>query len=109
MSVFSSLLNQEFTTTRPSRVSDGQGGWTVSYTTVGVVRGRLRPASAEERSVAAQEQRRISHVLYVAAGEDIARGDLVTGDSVTVEVLGVREPSRAGQHLELDCQETQIE
>jgi hypothetical protein len=46
-------------------------------------------------------------VLYVVWGTDIARGDLADGGGVTVEVLGVREPSLAGHHLQVDCRERQ--
>jgi hypothetical protein len=45
--------------------------------------------------------------LYVIAGTDIQREDTVEGDEVTVMVLGVREPSRADHHLEIDCLEIQ--
>lgn len=102
-----SLFNNGFTITRMDRVSDGQGGWGQVPVTVGTVNGRMRPASASEREVAAQEQRQISHVLYVIAGTDIARGDLVTGAGLTVLVQGVREPSLAEHHLEVDCLEIQ--
>jgi SPP1 family predicted phage head-tail adaptor len=104
---FESLLNNEFSVARMARTSDGQGGWIEAPEVLGTVRGRMRPATGREREVAAQEQREISHVLYVLAGEDIARGDLVTGGGVTVEVQGIREPSLAGHHLEIDCQEIQ--
>ena len=109
MNVFESLLNQEYTISRRSRLSDGQGGWAVTYEALGAVEGRLRPASSQERDVAAQEERRISHVLYVVAGTDIVRGDQVEGDGITVDVVAVREPSRADHHLEVDCWEGQAE
>jgi len=109
MSHIETLFNHEFAQNRPERTSDGQGGWIVSMSNVGTIRGRLRPASSEERSVAAQEQRRLSHVFYCAAGEDICRGDCLSADGITVEVLAVREPSRAGHHLECECYETQRE
>lgn len=108
MSHIESLFNNEFAITRLARVSDGQGGWTQVPATVATVVGRVRPASATERAVAAQEQRQISHVLYLLPA-DIARGDLVTGAGLTALVQGVREPSRAGRHLEVDCLETQRE
>ena len=110
MSVFESLLNHTFTILRRERTSDGQGGWAITYTLLGSAEGRMRPASSTEREVAAAEQRQISHVLYVAAGgTDIARGDLVTGGGITVDIQGVREPSQAGHHLEIDCLEVQRE
>ena len=109
MSVFESLLNQEYTINRRSRVSDGAGGWAIAYEELGTVDGRMRPASGDEREVAAQEERRISHVLYVVADTDIVRGDQVEGDGITVDVVGIREPSRADHHLEVDCWERQLE
>ena len=81
----------------------------MAYEPLGTVQGRLRPASSQEREVAALEERRISHVLYVVAGTDIARGDQVEGDGVIVDVVAVREPSRADHHLECDCFERQAE
>jgi SPP1 family predicted phage head-tail adaptor len=71
--------------------------------------GRIRPATSAEREVAQMEQRTITHVLYVVHGTDIARGDHVECGDLTVEVLGVREPSKAGHHLEIDCVEVQHE
>jgi len=109
MSAFESLLNHTFTIYRRGRTSDGQGGWKITYGEIGTAAGRMRPASSAEREVAAAEQRQISHVLYVVDGADIARGDLVIGGGLTVDVLGVREPSQAGHHLEIDCMETQRE
>lgn len=106
--VFASLLNNTFTVTRITRTSDGAGGWTVSYGAVGTYEGRIRPASGQEREVAASMERQISHVLYLEC-EDIERGDLVSCGGMTVEVMGIREPSLAGHHLEVDCLERQRE
>lgn len=109
MGVFESLLNNSFVISRRTRVSDGQGGWIMGYAELGTVDGRLRPASSQEREAAAVQERRISHVLYVVESTDIARGDLVEGDGVAVDVVAVREPSRADHHLEIDCWERQAE
>jgi SPP1 family predicted phage head-tail adaptor len=109
MTVFESLLNHDFTLSRRRRTPDGQGGWSVDYVTVATVRGRIRPASASEREQAAQEQRQITHVFYCLAGETIARGDHLALGGLTVDVDGVREPSLAGEHYEIDCLEIQAE
>ena len=113
MGLIDGLFNHTFTVSRRERVSDGQGGWAIAYNEVGTVEGRLRPLGAGERAgeqaPAAREEREIRHVLYVAVASDIQRGDQVEGDGVTVDVLGIREPSRAGHHLEIDCVERQYE
>jgi len=106
---FLSLLNNTFVISRRDRIDDGEGGWTIVYADAGTVQGRIRPATAAERLVADREERQITHVLYVAHGADIVRGDLVTCGDLQVEVLGIREPSKAGQHLEIDCLEHQPE
>jgi len=107
MSVIESLYSHTFTVSRLDRVPNGSGGWMQAPVTVGSAAGRLRPASGAEREIAQQEGRELSHVLYVAAGTDIARGDTVTGAGTTVAVLGVRNPSHADHHLEIDCRERQ--
>lgn len=107
--VFRRLLNNTFTVHRRDRLPDGQGGWTLLWVSVGTVRGRLRPANSNERVVADSEQQQITHVLYTGAGADVARGDRVSCGDTEVEVLGIREPSLAGHHWEIDCLERQLE
>lgn len=109
--VFKSLRNNTFTISRRVRTTDGQGGWVITYTELGDVEGRMRPASSGEREVAAVEERQISHVLYVDAAEtiQIQRGDKVELDSVSWEVMGRREPSYADHHYEIDCLQVQVE
>ncbi len=101
------LFIDTFTVSRLSLVSDSQGGWQQTRADAGTISGRLRPASATERTVAQQGQALISHVLYTTAGADVQRGDYVTGAGKVVEVAAVREPSHMGHHLEVDCQEIQ--
>ena len=115
--IFQSMLNNVFTVSRRVRTSDGQGGWALAWEAVEPVTGRIRPATSSERETAAREERQITHVLYVVDGEDVARGDVVTWQSgpaglalaLEVEVQGVREPSLAGEHWEIDCVERQVE
>lgn len=109
MPAFDSLLNNTFVVERRVRTPDGQGGWTISYAEIGTVAGRIRPAGSAEREVAAAEERQLSHVLYTRASADVARGDRVSCGNLVVEVQGVREPSLAGEHLEVDCLEVQVE
>ena len=109
MSAFTSLMNNTFYSFRRERTADGQGGWAITYAPHLTFLGRIRPATSAEKETAQQEGRAISHVLYVVYGTDIERGDMVIGGRLTVDVLGVREPSQAAHHLEIDCIETQRE
>jgi SPP1 family predicted phage head-tail adaptor len=107
--IFDSLLNNTFVSFRRDRIPDGQGGWPIAYVQNITFLGRMRPASSAEKETAKREERAISHVLYVVHGEDIERGDWVIGGGIAVDVQGVREPSQAAHHLEIDCMETQRE
>ncbi len=109
MALIEMLFNQDVTIWRRTREPDGQGGWLIDYVEVEQARGRLRPASDTEREEALREQRAISHVLYLLHGTDIVRGDQVNVDGIVLDVLGIREPSRAGYHIEVDCAEQQAE
>ncbi len=101
------LFNHVFALSRPTRTDDGQGGWAVGYADAGSVAGRLRPASASERTAAVQRQATISHVFYCGPNADVRREDLVSGAGQVVKVEAVREPSHAGHHLEIECLEIQ--
>lgn len=96
------LFNKILTLQRKIRTDDGQGGWIEDWQDVGTIQGRLRSASASERTAAAQEQATISHVFYCAAGEDVRRGDRIVSGSLVVEIIAIREPSYAGHHLECE-------
>jgi head-tail adaptor len=69
--VFQSLLNRDYRAWRPVRTDDGRGGWLISYSLIGTLRGRMRPMTGNEMTQAAQEQRQISHRLYVEAADAI--------------------------------------
>lgn len=109
MTVFDSLLNHTFTAYRRDRIADGQGGWEIVWTDLGTLPGRMRPASSAERDAAMQEGRDITHVFYCHVGTGIERGDRLEYGDLLVDVMGVREPSVAGHHLEIDCMERQPE
>lgn len=106
---FRALRNNTFTVERRDRLDDGQGGWTIVYDEVDRILGRICPTTSTERVIADSEEQQISHVLYTVTGENIARGDRVTCGDLTVEVLGIREPSEADHHWEIDCLERQYE
>ena len=106
---FQSLLTHLATIERRRRTPDGQGGWVIDYVPVGTVAARIRPTSGAEREVALAEGRDVMHVLYACYGANIRRGDRVTVRGLVVEVEAVREPSLAGEHIEVDCLERQVE
>lgn len=112
MSILPWLLISTCEVYTPVRTADGRGGWAVDYEFAFTTNCRLRPASSTERADGAQQGQHISHVMYVTypPPSPFVRGQRVVVDGVmSLWVEGVREPSMAGKHLELDCQEVQHE
>jgi hypothetical protein len=109
---FLALLNVTVTISRKARTSDGQGGWSETWTELAAVPGRVRPAlTPNERSIGEQRQVEITHVAYFALGVDVARDDQLVylapnGEAKTLIVRAVREPSQP-HHIEVDCEERQ--
>lgn len=92
--MISHLLNRTLTVGRASRAEDPYGGGVDTVATVGTVPARVsRPAPAE-REVAAREGVRVTHTAYLNADADVRRGDTLTGDGQTFEVISVVAPSR---------------
>ena len=92
---------------RKELTSDGQGGWTEQYVANGDTRCRIRPWTTEESLIARQEGTRVSHIMYVPGGTDIAFSDAVRVRGMEAEVQSVREPSLTGHHLMVDLDERQ--
>lgn len=88
------LLNRTLTVARATRVDDPYGGGVDTVATVGTVAARVSRPSPAEREVAAREGVRVTHTGYMNAGVDVRRGDTLTGDGQTFEVISVVAPSR---------------
>ncbi len=97
------LLNLRPLLQRKIRVADNQGGWTESWTDVGNISARLRPATASEREVAAQEQAHIDYVVYCPAEAGVARGHRMLLGNLALEITAVRRPSQSAKHIEAEA------
>ena len=109
MPIISALFNNTFSIYRPARAADGQGGWDITYTLMGTLEGRLSPSEGFSKEIAQSEEVHFTHRLYTNADEDIRKSDLVLIDTLTLEVLMIKEPSLADHHLEIDLRERQEE
>lgn len=110
---FRGLMNRTLTIQRKSGSPDGQGGHTLTYSDIGSTRGRIRPASSTERTIAEAWDALVSHVGYTPAGVDVRRDDRITtdnnGDTLYFRVKAVRNPSLKNHHLEIDLEQMQLD
>jgi len=99
------FFNQTLTSARPARASDGEGGWTVSLVPriTTPLACSARPLSYKELAQANQIDAQITHRVYVVAGADVQRDDVLTlSGGLVAEVDIVRNPGQVGRHLEID-------
>lgn len=101
------LLNSSADVWRTTLVSDGMGGWIPQTVKVTTVRARFSQPSATERTTADQTTARLTHVVYLAPGANVLRGDELRVGVRRLKVLAVFEPSERGTYLRADCNQTQ--
>lgn len=98
------FYNTTMTSTRPARASDGAGGWTEGQIPLITVPAACasRPATTQEKEIAAAEGAIVTDVLYCAGTTDVRRGDLVTvsgrGPDIA-KVQHVDDPAHLGRYL----------
>lgn len=103
------MLNNVFIHKKIKRSPNGSGGWEESFVDSSSVTGRMSPNSSREQDVADKERSEITHTFYTTWPSDVDRRDRLTLGLETFEVLAVREPSLAGEHVEVDCRLLQYE
>lgn len=100
---------------RPSTVSDGMGGQTVTFTAGGQIRAQVSQPTTEERMLAQRAGTDLSHVIHAPVGADVHRGDHLDGDLPSdvpdgsrLRVIAVISNSRS-TYTRIECEVTQPE
>lgn len=99
------LLNRTFARWQQTETTDAGGGVSVSWAQNGTVKGRLSSPSPTERQAAAQEGVQVTHVVYLPSDTDVARGERLVVDGITVEVLTLVRPSIPDHHAKATARE----
>lgn len=100
------LFTSGFALWRPTRASDGQGGWTETFAKVLDLDGRLSPIGGAEQ-IAADKQRGVISLRFSTHGYiDVRPGDQVRTAGRIAEVQAVRLTS-TGRRKECACEERQ--
>lgn len=107
MSRVTHWLNREMTVWRPTSVSDGSGGQTVTMVAQSpTVMVKIDQASVEERVLAAQASANLTHNIYAEPDADIHRGDELRGDGEVYKIGGYTFPSTR-IYRKLDAEQVQ--
>lgn len=92
----------------PTDVDDGEGGQTVTWTSLGTVWGQVLPISSREAAQAGAVQLLATHrvlVHYHTRFTARQRLDRVDPTGTQLEVIGLRDPDGYQRYLELECAE----
>lgn len=89
-----------------TQVSDGQGGFTESWSTVATVWAYIKPLKEYERMQAMQLESPRSHKITIRYRSGITADQRIVWSGRTFHIKGVINPDEANNFLELTCMET---
>ena len=98
------LYNHTLTLQSLTETADSQGGVTTTWTSMGSFSARISPLSAAERLLQNKVTEGITHRIYCDSMDVIEADRILWGDLV-FEIKGIRNPSEAFSHLEIDVNE----
>lgn len=104
-----SFLNRWYAIQRATKVADGFGSYTQTWTTVLSVKGRMRSLSELEkwptRGHTDRDSRLTTHRLYLAGNPAVTSMDRAIDQTIdgTYYFSQITDPGNVGGHLEIDC------
>ena len=100
------LLDNTAEVKRKTRTATDQGGFTHVDAGQGAFPARLSPATVRDRELGGEDAARATHALYMDAGRDVVRNDVVTVAGADYKVVGLLPPSKA-HHLKVLLEQVQ--
>ena len=98
------LFNNTLTLQTLTLVADGAGGHTETWTNVGTFKASISPISSSERLMQDKTTSMLTHRVY-CDNMDIIENDRIKWGDIVFEIMGIRNPSEAYCHLEIDVKE----
>jgi SPP1 family predicted phage head-tail adaptor len=99
------LMNKTVTIRRQVNTPDGMGGFETICTEIGQTVARISPTSSHTRAQYNQIGVAASHMVVAPSGADVCEGDQLIYGTRVLKINGITDPSEAGHHLELVCEE----
>ena len=102
--ISASLYNQTLTLQTKTLTADGQGGFTEAWADSGSFRARISPLSSAERLIQDKVTSMTTHRIY-CDNMTVSPEDRIKWGDYYFEIIGIRNPSEAYHHLEIDVRE----
>lgn len=100
-------LRHRITIQQKSKTSDGQGGFSYSWSTLATVWAKVSPVSTRERLYGQQIEYQRTHQIWLRYRSDITQEMQVTFDGRTFQIKGVFSPDERKIYTVLDAEENQ--
>ena len=97
-------LRHEVTISQESASDDSQGGYGLSWTTVGTVYGEVRDLSTRELLQAQQAENSAAVAIVIRYRSDVTAKMRAVVGSTVYNIVGVRDPDGRSRQLILDCE-----
>ena len=104
MPISSGLLNQTLTLQTLTETDDGQGGVTSVWSDTGSFKARISSLSAQERMAQDKMTTFATHRVY-CDNMNVTTADRIKWGSYYFKIIGIKNPSEAFHHLEIDVVE----
>jgi len=106
---FVKTLNVTMTYERKSKTTDGMGGFTESWTSMGSFNARISSIKASEGLREAMHGEKkwadVTHKVFCEPFDLRETDRLVYGTTWTFEIIAITKPSEISHHLEVMCRE----
>ena len=98
-------LKHRITIQKPARVSNGMGGFAVTWTNVATVWARILPVSAKEARESEREAMTISHTVSIRWRSDLRPTWRLKHKTAYLSIVGIVNPELANEWLDINCLE----
>jgi len=98
-------LRERVTIEQPTRASDGQGGYTETWSTLATVWAAIKPVTARETYFGHKLEHRVTHKITIRYRSDIAIQMRIAQGTRYFQIHGYKNVDERNRFLELLCEE----
>ncbi len=97
--------NKRVNLQKSTKVSNGMGGFTKTWSTVDTVWGRILPVSAKESREAGKDTMTVSHTISIRYRKDIRPTWRINFKHRYFAIVGMVNPEECNEWLDMNCKE----
>jgi SPP1 family predicted phage head-tail adaptor len=103
-----SELDKRVSLQRPTKASNGMGGFVVTWSTVDTIWARVLPTSAKEARQSEKETMEISHTITIRFRRDVRGSWRIKMKNRYFAIVGIVNPEEANEWLDINAREAKL-